>query len=1017
MATYPVNTIQNMQDLTVQESIVDGDLAVPSGYYVIDDWGLPVDVYYEYVAASSATHNWGTIISPIDAPSTGRWIMRIGSGANQTDIDELSVLQFGMKRDGSYADPGWSGWIHRNDWRGRKCADVAMTTGLKRVYVPNGLYIVKGAIFLLTPGWSGVNHSGIHIRGQAIKETTEQRGKPSYIPLLPDELFPMAVRVADEDPNNATIIKANENVSFEVIDNGGDSNRRSMLTVERGGGDNRGTFTDDIAIENFILNGNNSNGANVGIGHRLQVRGNIAVGKKMIARNIIAHDVDNGCSWFSDNTFAANILTYDTVNKGIQGEVSAYSAGRLYSELVNIEVHHVSGTDTSGGGINVINEGTNLCKLRDIKIMFVSGNIMKTSALHLIFRNVYGLGGKFHGTWTTDGPGTLDFDNVHYEYIYRAGLRILFPSKVEGERHKFGRVYMNNCNLAEPKSSDGSPQSDMVNVILTESDADLVVSKDFDKEQPESATIRSNSKVAHFISLNNQERVKVIGTGTAIYSSRVNHPVTDGLVVTSSKPYIGPSHTNRNISGSDKFVPENQIIGGGVVSGSFTNVPDSLSEPAFISPGAGETGVSINPSITWGSVSGAVNYIIVISKGADFLTNPASSEVVYAKKVDSNSLDLAHNDFNYFMEFVEGDYKFSLEHSTEYFMRVHAVNGTTSISPWSDVRTFTTGAAAFQAPALVSPDNTATGISVNPLLRWNKSTGATHYGVEVSKNSNLSSPVVNESNIGDVDEYQLSNLDFNSTYYWRITAYDGVNSEGSAIWSFTTVIAELPDKPVLTEPRNGTTGIGASVDFSWSDVAPEYRLKIYQNSNFETPVYNELLEESDVAVQLSEGNRYDWEVIAINSAGETPSDRYTFWTGQPAALLLIESVVTLGDWTVVNAEDAIEAIASIPIDVDKYIITDVVDGDPARFKLTSIDVSMPSVPQDISKEIQFRNRGDNLLRVTIYQNNDPQDIVKEVEIGEQDYFDFAQFFFGEDGENIVDILDLYVEFAYTSWGS
>jgi hypothetical protein len=91
-------------------------------------------------------------------------------------------------------------------------------------------------------------------------------------------------------------------------------------------------------------------------------------------------------------------------------------------------------------------------------------------------------------------------------------------------------------------------------------------------------------------------------------------------------------------------------------------------------------------------------------------------------------------------------------------------------------------------PSLSDPFNTATGISVNPILRWNVSNGAETYTLQVSKNSNMSLPVVNQTGITGTS-YTVNGLENETRYYWRVRA---VNAAGNSGWSiirnFTTEV-------------------------------------------------------------------------------------------------------------------------------------------------------------------------------------------------------------------------------------
>ena len=90
------------------------------------------------------------------------------------------------------------------------------------------------------------------------------------------------------------------------------------------------------------------------------------------------------------------------------------------------------------------------------------------------------------------------------------------------------------------------------------------------------------------------------------------------------------------------------------------------------------------------------------------------------------------------------------------------------------------------APALVSPQDLATGLSISPTLTWTASAGADIYQVQVSTASDFSSTVFDESGIQET-WVQVSNLLYGTTYYWRVIASNSAGNSGwSSEWSFKT---------------------------------------------------------------------------------------------------------------------------------------------------------------------------------------------------------------------------------------
>ncbi len=193
--------------------------------------------------------------------------------------------------------------------------------------------------------------------------------------------------------------------------------------------------------------------------------------------------------------------------------------------------------------------------------------------------------------------------------------------------------------------------------------------------------------------------------------------------------------------------------------GSYGSAEDfvngSIPTPSLSSPANNATNISINPTLSWNSVSSATSYSLQVSTNSSF-----SSLVVNQSGISGTS------------------YSVNLNYNTTYYWRVNATNSG-GTSGWSS-RTFTTmqePVVAPDDPTLVSPNNGATNVSINTSLSWNSAARAVSYSLQVSTNSSFSSLVVNQSGISGTS-YSV-NLNYNTTYYWRVNA---TNSSGTSLW-------------------------------------------------------------------------------------------------------------------------------------------------------------------------------------------------------------------------------------------
>jgi len=88
-------------------------------------------------------------------------------------------------------------------------------------------------------------------------------------------------------------------------------------------------------------------------------------------------------------------------------------------------------------------------------------------------------------------------------------------------------------------------------------------------------------------------------------------------------------------------------------------------------------------------------------------------------------------------------------------------------------------------PELVSPSNGSAGVSATPTFDWNAAIGADIYNLVVSTNSNLSSPIINQTGLTSTS-YSGGSLSVGPTYYWGVEAENSYGNTWSSIWSFTT---------------------------------------------------------------------------------------------------------------------------------------------------------------------------------------------------------------------------------------
>lgn len=236
-------------------------------------------------------------------------------------------------------------------------------------------------------------------------------------------------------------------------------------------------------------------------------------------------------------------------------------------------------------------------------------------------------------------------------------------------------------------------------------------------------------------------------------------------------------------NGTTYYWRVNATNGGGTSNYSntwnFTTIISPPGQFTLISPPNGSINISTDVTFAWNPSTGATSYTLEYGIPPDVTTVSGITQTQYQV--------------------------FGLEHNSTYHWGVVAFNevGNTSSAEWS----FTTIPAQPQPPILVSPPNGSTGVSINPLLSWNPSSGADSYRCQVSTSPTFTNTVFDQSGI-TATSIQVNNLQNGITYYWHVNATNvGGTSNYSDTWNFTIentssveyLSNEIPDDYMLLQ--------------------------------------------------------------------------------------------------------------------------------------------------------------------------------------------------------------------------
>ncbi len=176
-------------------------------------------------------------------------------------------------------------------------------------------------------------------------------------------------------------------------------------------------------------------------------------------------------------------------------------------------------------------------------------------------------------------------------------------------------------------------------------------------------------------------------------------------------------------------------------------------------------------------------------------------------------------------------------------------------------------------PALQFPAGGETHVSCDLTLDWSDAPGAEGYNVYVDT---VDPPGVQVGSDVTTSEYAYT-LASDTTYYWRVEAFNSCGSTVSPSGSFTT---GAPDAVTLLFPPDGSIDQPFDFTLDWDDVpgATSYDVAIdIVNPPAQVPVSGLGMSQTDLQ-GLPPGTTFYWKVIAYNGCDQTESSIWSFTT-------------------------------------------------------------------------------------------------------------------------------------------
>lgn len=213
----------------------------------------------------------------------------------------------------------------------------------------------------------------------------------------------------------------------------------------------------------------------------------------------------------------------------------------------------------------------------------------------------------------------------------------------------------------------------------------------------------------------------------------------------------------------------------------------------------------------WSSVSGSAGYRLDVSTSSAFNIFVNGYQNLDVGNVTSRTVS-------------------GLNANTTYYYRVRAYN---SAGPSGNSGTIT----VTTLPPIPPPAptvNAATGVSTYGFTaNWNSASGASGYRLDVSTSGAFSSYVSGHSNlsVGNVTTWSVSGLTANTTYYYRVRAYNSGGTSGNSGTISVRILPNPPPAPIVNAATSVSTN-GFTANWNSAGDASGYWLDVSASSTF-----------------------------------------------------------------------------------------------------------------------------------------------------------------------------------------
>lgn len=245
--------------------------------------------------------------------------------------------------------------------------------------------------------------------------------------------------------------------------------------------------------------------------------------------------------------------------------------------------------------------------------------------------------------------------------------------------------------------------------------------------------------------------------------------------------------------------------------------------PALVGPVDGAKCVYNNAAFDWDIVPGASSYDV------EFASDPGFAE--------EDQLYLRENHTSNTFTMVPGN----LEYYADFWWRVRANFGTDCHTDW---QTAFTAKTSQPSPTPTAPTQNSLGAPLTPDLEWeaDDTYPIPEFDLQVATDANFMNILYNEAGLTSTAHSSSFTLDspeleFNTSYYWRVKAHYGGSDNCVTDWSPTQTFKTQYVQAVPKYPEDKSECISLTYEFSWNNVqdADKYHLQVSQNQDMSEP--------------------------------------------------------------------------------------------------------------------------------------------------------------------------------------